>query len=255
MPLDKISQEYIESFLAFLQQGEAAADISLKKYPALPIYFENPLGFLNKTIRRLSRLTPYPRPVLECLLFYSKSLSTIHVAMDVAYKGHYAESMALTRMVYESFTRIVFISTYPERDSEAFDFNTFKIRHVEQLMKYDLYDLYKMLSTNAHSHKVDVVKELNEILQHQAAITFGSVFDDEVFTSCYNLILFFLWALVAIIPNVFPQLHGDSDWFREHQFMEVEVGRWFRGHNKDFWHQAVTQVELAKLCIGNNRNK
>lgn len=255
MSLDAINEEYIQTYLAFLKQGEATADISLSKHAGLPIYFENSFGFLHKTIKQLSSHTQYPRPELECLLFYSKSLSTIYVAMDVAYKGYYAEAMALLRMVYESFTRIVFISTYPERDGEAFDFNTFKIKNVEQLMKYDLYDLYKMLSTQTHSHKVDVVKELYDIVHNGAAITIGSVFDNEVFTACYNLILFFLWGLVAIIPNVFPQLNGDSDWLKEYQFLDVEVGQWFRGHNKDFWHQAATQIDLAKLCIATSKSK
>ena len=255
MSLDKIKEEYIESYLAFLQQGEATANISLGKYPGLPIYFENSLGFLDKTIRKLSSHTPYPRPKLECLLFYSKSLPTTYAAMDLTYKGYYAEAMALIRMVYESFTRIVFISTYPERDGEAFDFNTFKIKNVEQLMQYDLYELYKILSTQTHSHKVDVVKALYDIFHNGATITIESVFDDEAFTACYNLILFFLWGLVAVISNVFPQLNGDSAWLKEYQFLEVEVGQWFRGHKKDFWHQAATQIDLAKLRIASSKSK
>jgi hypothetical protein len=251
MPLDKINEDYIQTYLAFLQQGEAVADCSLEKYPRLPIYFENSFGFLNKSIKELSSrdLAQYPRPQLECLLFYSKSFSTIYVAMDVAYKGHYAEAMALTRMVYESFTRIAFISTYPERDGDAFDFNTFKIRNVEQRMKYNLYDLYKLLSTRTHSHKVDVVNELYNILQKQHTITIGSLFDDEQFTACYNLILFFLWGLMSILPRVFPQLLDDSDWLKEYHLLEVEVGRWFREHPKEFWNQAIMQVELAKVSI------
>ena len=254
MPLEKINEEYIQTYLAFFKQGEATADISLNKYPGLPIYFENSFGFLDKTIKQLSssNLNQYPRPQFECLLFLSKALSSIFAAMDMAYKGYYAEGMALTRMVYESFTRIVFISTYPERDGEAFDFNTFKIKNAEQLLKYDLYEIYRILSTQTHSHKVAAVRELHSIFREGGTITIGSQFDDELFTANYNLILFFLWGLVAIVPSVFPQLHSNSDWLNEYQLLEVGVGRWFRGHEKEFWKKAAMQVDLAKTCISNS---
>lgn len=257
MPLDNINEDYIQTYLTFLAQGESTATTSLNKYPGLPIYFENSFGFLEKTIQQLSSsaLAQYHPPQLECLLFYSKALSTVYAAMDMTYKGYYAEAMALTRMVYESFTRVVFISTYPERDGEAFDFNTFRIKNVEQSMKYDLYDLYKMLSTQTHSHKVDVVKELYRIVHERGTVTIGSMYDDEIFTASYNQILFFLWGLVAIVPDVFPQLNGDSGWLKEYQFLEVEVGRWFRGHEKEFWNRAAAQVDLAKLCISTSKNR
>lgn len=251
MPLEKIEDKYIHAYLKFLKQGEAIANTAHNKYPGLPIFFENAFGLLLEIVEHLatSNTQKYPKHRLQSLLFFARALQTIFAAMDLAYKGYYAEAMALTRMVYETFTRVVFISVHPERSGEVFDFNTFKIRNMEQLLKYDLYEMYKMLSTFTHSHKVDVAKALYGVLKEDASISVLNTYDEESFTGVHNLVLFFLWAMLTIVLEVFPELKTDPEWAERYEGIEPEVGKYFRTHQNEHWRRAAQQVDLAKSTI------
>ncbi|MDA0738107.1 MAG: hypothetical protein O2999_08320 [Nitrospirae bacterium] len=248
MSLDSIKDEYIEVYLKFGNWEKEVADLALSRYPNLPLYFENLFGFYYKSLFLISMkdLIQFPNWQRNCLLFYAKTLRTIYSAQDLSYKGCYLESMASTRIIFESFIRIAFLVCFPEKEDEVFQ-DKFKIANATKILDINIYNTYQLLSNFTHSHKVEMTLELFTILKGDRDNTpVRPVFNEDFFTSTFNMLLFCLWTLVAILPEVFPSLQSASKWKTEQEFLMEEAGKYFLTHEKEKWKEDANQILLLK---------
>lgn len=256
MSLDSINDDYIETYLNFGKWEKEVADFTHNKYPNLPLYFENLFGFYYKSLLLFSKSnwTQYPNWQRNCLLFYVKTLRTIYTAQDLSYKGYYLESMASTRIIYESFIRIAYLTCFPEKEDEVFDQNNFKVRNAADKLGINIYDTYQILSNFTHSHKVETTFELVAVLNGDRDNTpVRPVYNEDFFGLSFNVVLFFLWALIAIIPEVFGFFQSDLEWKSEQESLEAETGKYFFTHQKEKWKKDANQVLLLKKKMGNAR--
>jgi len=256
MSLDSIKDEYLEAYLKFGKWEKEVADLTHSQYPNLPLYFENLFGFYYKSLLLFSEKDwiQFPNWQKNCLLFYAKTLRTVYAAQDLSYKGYYLESMASTRIIFESFIRIAFLVCFPQNEDEVFDQKKFKIRNATDKLGINIYSTYQVLSNFTHSHKVETTWELVTILKGERDNTpVRPVYNEDFFTSTFNMLLFPLWALVAILPEVFPFFQSESKWGTEQKFLMVETGKYFLTHKKEKWREDANQVLLLKKKMQNAR--
>lgn len=256
MSLDSIKDEYIATYLKFGNWEKEVSDLTHSQFPNLPIYFENLFGFYYKSLLRISEKDwiQYPNWQRNCLLFYAKSLRTVYTAQDLSYKGYYMESMASTRIIFESFIRIAFLVCFPGKEDEVFNEKNFKIRNAMNTLNINIYDTYQLLSNFTHSHKVELTLDIFTILKGDRDSTpIRPVYNEDFFTSTFNLLLFCLWTLAAIFPEVFPSLLLNSKWKIEQEFLMEEAGKYFLTHEKEKWKEDANQILLLKKKMQNAR--
>lgn len=104
-----------------------------------------------------------PHRTVQYLLIWANAKS-FHSAIELLLKGHYEDCLAITRGLYETFVRTVFISCYPDAVASTLMPSPPKGERRFNLTNFLEHDLgleweanYKVMSTFAHSQAIVVL--------------------------------------------------------------------------------------------------
>jgi len=140
--------------------------------------------------------------------FAADSLKRLFRAMEDAVEGFYDETIVLTRSVYETFLRIVFISCFPadwaatifkpEKGKQAFNATNFP----HHTLRVDWDFIYKTHSVVSHNI-YDVMRRLAEPQGYVGLVLKG---DEKAMGMAVNSLTFTLWALLHVSRILFVEL-------------------------------------------------
>jgi hypothetical protein len=177
--------------------------------------FEDGFEVLNNVIFNTNYLDKSGWPPHRSTQFFlaADSLKRLFRAMEDALDGFCAEAVVLTRSVYETFLRIVFISCFPkdwtttlfkpEKGQIAFKATNFP----RDQLKVDWDFIYKTHSIVSHN-LIDTMKRLG---QPQTFVGLELQCDEKALNMALNSLTFALWTLFHISRILFFELASDVE--------------------------------------------
>lgn len=102
-------------------------------------------------------------------LIVAHSLETFNSSFDLLLKGHYGDSVILSRSIYESLIRVIYLSCYPKEGYSVFikkrdgtkEFNLTGFLKDELKLDWDRY--YSLMSAVTHSNAYQIGLEVKQI--------------------------------------------------------------------------------------------
>jgi hypothetical protein len=133
------------------------------------------INFIEKAFWPNHRTTQF-----VLLAYNAKSL---YSSFDRVAKGYYEDGITLTRGLYETFVRIVWMSCYPDDAFGALVRNApnvrkFNLTNFVRDLSFDWQPVYRLMSSFAHSNSPQVIWALERIVRHEGEPErFGARFD------------------------------------------------------------------------------
>ncbi len=155
-----------------------------------------------------------PHRSLQCVLL-ANNLKPIYSSFDRIMKGFYEDSLALTRVSYEGFWRIVFLTLHPADPHWSFGrgrecTTQFQLGNlVRQTLGLD-WPHYAVMSFMAHANQVSFLEEMvgiaNNGQKEPLGLTLG--FDENRFGMAVNMLQFVLLLYLKAGRELFLDDHG-----------------------------------------------
>lgn len=150
-----------------------------------------------------------------CLAIFVKLTSTFKVSYELILKGYYAESIMLTRAIYEAVVRMIFIQSYPGKSKELMGMN-FKIGAKEKELGIKNSSMYSLMSSFSHGHEIPVFFDLIDVQEGRSlGISIGPQLPSEKkhdFRVAINILMFYLWWILKLIIKSLPELGIEKTW-------------------------------------------
>ena len=195
---------------------------------------------------------PGHRSVQHMLL--SANAKSFHTSIDLLRRGHYEDCLALTRGLYETFARALFISCYPDttrstlapapKGTRAFKLTNF----LRDDLKLQWSSQYSIMSTFAHSRAFQVVQAWERTATRTGdperfGVTHG--FDPALFELAAPFLQFVLFAHLRFTTD---QLVGGSDVSDPEALRTAHEARdllsfGLETHPKPYWQQVRSDLD------------
>lgn len=191
-------------------------------------YFENNFLLLLESINYFDKKDwPYFRwEKRYCLTLYIKLVSTFKSSYHLILTGYYPESIILTRAIYEAIVRMIFIQKNPNRGEEIIG-KRFRMGEKEKELDIDESSEYSLLSSFSHGHEVPVFFDLIDVQQgKKGGISIGPQPPNENsadFLVAINMLMFYLWAVLVLIPKSLPELKAVLLWKRKYDKLMIDL--------------------------------
>lgn len=218
----KNSQEILDAAMAMapsefclklIQYQKEHAELMVAKYSPYIKFFEDNLETLYRGLQGLnfSRKEGWQEYQTVQGLFLARVPRTLFSAFQQVMNGDYYESLATSRIAYESLLRILFIQIYPsewsstllqEKGKRQFKASKFI---VDDIKIADEDRTYAFLSFPVHSHKQDILRDIRKGLQGQGILlAIGYEFSERDMTIAFNNLL----AVLYFTLRIFEELLG-----------------------------------------------
>lgn len=180
--------------------------------------FEDFFNDMNELITLLNYVPKESWPETKAIqyLMFPETMKTMYRAFEDVNDGYYDESMMLSRSVYETFLRIVFISCFPsdyesvfvkaKKGRLAFNVTNFQ----KDILKLDWAYIYGIMSAIHHSKKHRVLADITSRQTNPKQIV-RLVYESDSKTGmpmCVNIIMFNLACLFHALISIF---HDDYE--------------------------------------------
>lgn len=145
-----------------------------------------------------------------CLICFVKLVNSFKSAYELILSGYFAESVIITRSIYELIVRIIFIHKFPKRAEELTnkDGRYFNFSQAEKDLGLKYSSMYKIMSEFAHGNKLDIFGELVDLARGtKTGISGGPQFatpQNRLFVVAMNSLMYYLWLALALLPKSLP---------------------------------------------------
>jgi|GEM_PF-6181227 len=195
--------EPAQTTLDILQYVKKHRALVLNEFGKYIKYFEDYFDVLNMEIKALnySEKKAWPNHKRIQYLMFPETLKTLHRAFEDIVDGYYDEATMLLRSVYETYIKIIFLSSYPEnwhiiffskKGEKKFNLTNF----VEVELKLDWKFMYRAMS---HIYHAKTYRNFNRIVEmsqgKHSEIALKYDYNEKDISMPLNISTFLLYAL------------------------------------------------------------
>lgn len=222
--------------------------------------FEDCFDDLNVSIYHLNyvKKNKWPKHRGVQYLFFPETIKTLHRAFEDAVDGYYHESITLTRSVFESYLRMVFMSLYPT-DWESI-FHNFKNRRqfdatnlMKEHLKVSWPFIYRIMCKSSHSKTHHHSSKIINLSQNskQLLIQLEYFLDNKLLAMCVNYLTFDLTLLFHMFMTLFYCDFSSSPELRKSQKHLCDVDRVLLETIKHNPHKDFSNISNEIIKVGN----
>lgn len=203
-------------------------------------------GLLRETITHYAEAFPLAKPIEEPkaaparMGLVSQNFNSLKVAVDLAMRGYYIQSIILLRNVYENWLAFWYLAKFPDEadlwldprwDRRPPSAETMKnnIDHPTSEAKSKLHGLKQELDRFAHTDPVAVLSRLRTF-KGQTVVSVGVEYRAMDFDVCAYSILLWSGNMLDAISSWIPSTH---DWNKKYQLISDKILEFIKNYDKN----------------------
>ncbi len=227
----------------------------LKDYGRFVKQFEDFFDLLTRLVYKVNYIKKETWHASKSIQFLivAYSLETFNSSFDLLLKGHYGDSVILSRSIYESLIRVIYLSCYPDEGYSVFikkrngtkEFNL--TGFLKEELKLDWEKYYSLMSAITHSKAYQIgleVKKINDEGQ-KTPIGLQLKFDKKFLEIGINLLYFLLWTFLKTTLLLFVKAERQQitpEFIKKSQEVEKALEELFTSHPNKTWSNTRDDV-------------